>query len=263
VAWASSFAIATLAIILFRLDDFGNRAYPFSAMTFYSAVEARPPYNVHKPYPFMYGELLLRYKDGSTRKWFCFPSINSLYLSAITNNPVSDKLKAQTGAIEAARKTVSNRGGGNVSDCNGTTLAISGTVKVELYASVLQLPPYPTPITGFELGFRGLVGEYDIATEATSVGAGAVAHKGNDPTITIASSGINVASKEVLLAADPWNNYPVPPLIEADGRWIHDDTFVMDAKAYLDLSKGIYPVVARLVDTSGKAHDFFGGILYR
>src|SRR4029077_2454141 len=51
VALASSFVLANLVVIIFRLDDNGwNRAYPFSSMTFYSNVAASRPYSKHSHY---------------------------------------------------------------------------------------------------------------------------------------------------------------------------------------------------------------------
>ena len=42
-------------------------------MNFYSNVAAGRPYSEHKHYPFPYGELIISYGDGTTRKYHCYP----------------------------------------------------------------------------------------------------------------------------------------------------------------------------------------------
>ena len=158
-AFAVWFMLTNLVVIGFRLDDRGwNRMYPFSSMTFYSMVAARKPYDQHLSYPFAYGELIFNFADGSTKKWYCYPHINSDYNTALTNiTDAKEKVKIQEGAIKSVLANVSRIQ--LISDC-GSDFSVVGFTSIDYYASILEIPPYPDRAK-FDVGQRALIARYE------------------------------------------------------------------------------------------------------
>jgi hypothetical protein len=265
MGYAAAFMLANLVVIGGRLDDDGfNRAYPFSSMNFYSNVSALKPYDRHRHYPFSYGELLLRYPGGRSQKWFCYPSISSLYAPTFSNSHPESKLREQLGAIRSVVQRIQELSATqpSVTDCAGN-VDIKTFDSVDLFASILDIPPYPEKVR-FEVGFRALVGRYERDRHRFIAAAGGmhVVDGGKNIVIDVDSSGLDVKDYSILLADDPWQHYKIGPLIRAKGVWTGHH-FKIDQTFYLTLAHGWYPIDVRVTETTGNVYDFFGGILYR
>jgi hypothetical protein len=261
VAYALIFMGVNLFVILTRLDDFGkNRAYPFSAMTFYSNVAASKPYSDNLHYPFPYGELELEYTESRHQKWSCFPNINSLYVMVYLDETPASKLSQQIGAIQGVMQRIKSGGLKEVDDCVGV-VNLTDYTAIDLYASILDIPPYPEKVR-FDIGFRALVGRYEPDRNRLIAAAGHVRKSKDTVPIEVRSQGMDVARYDILLANDPWKHYKIGPLITPSGRW-NGDTFEIAIDFYMQLPTGWYPIVVRVTEVSGRSYDFFGGILYR
>lgn len=254
------FIAANLAVIATRLDDHGrNRAYPFSAMTFYSNVADRKPYGPHKHYAFNFGELVMSYPGGEQRKWFCYPNVGALYLPAFGNGAAAEKIAQQAGAVQSIANAIKAMPSGPA-DCAGT-VDITTYSAVELYASILNIPPHPEKVR-FDVGYRALVGRYDRERDKVIAAAGGLRGLGNTVAIDVASAGLDVARYEILLARDPWQNRDVGEPMRPQGTF-DGTTFAMNPAYYQSLEAGWYPIIVRVHETTGRSYDFFGGILYR
>jgi hypothetical protein len=260
VAYAAAFMAANLVVILARLDEFGNRAYPFSSMTFYSNVAARKPYSEHLHYPFPYAELELEYPDDTRRKWSCYPNINSLYVMTFRDDNLTEKLTEQIGAIRGVVERVKSETESKVPDCVGL-VDVRDYSAIDLYSSVLDIPPYPETVR-FALGFHALVGRYERNSGRVIAAAGGVSSAGNNAVVDVVSQGMDVARYDILLANDPWKNYKTGPLLVPLGTW-KGAIFTFDPNYYAKLPSSWYPIVIRVTENSGHSYDFFGGILYR
>lgn len=255
-----TFIAANLAVIVTRLDDRGrNRAYPFSAMTFYSNVADRRPFGPHKHYAFNFGELVMVYPGGEQRNWFCYPNVGALYLPAFGNGAATEKVAQQAGAIQGVANAI-NAMEAAPADCAGT-VDVTSYQAAELYASILNIPPYPEKVR-FDVGYRALVGRYDRERGKVIAAAGGLRGLGNTVAIDVASEGLDVARYEILLANDPWQNRHIGEPLRPQGRF-DGTSFAMDPAYYQSLRAGWYPIIVRVHETTGHSYDFFGGILYR
>lgn len=261
MGFAAVFMLANLLVIALRLDDKGNRLYPFSSMTFYSSVAAEKPYDQHLHYPFSYGELLLNYSTQS-QKWHCYPGISTLYVPAFNNNDIKTKFEGQLGAIRAVEQHINGMAvkEAQATDCPGS-INIRDFQSIDLFASVLDIPPYPESVR-FEVGYRALVGRYERDRDRLIVAAGGVRNVAGAVAVDVTSSGLDVERYEILLANDPWKHYKIGSLIEPTGQW-REHSFEIDKDFYAKLPTGWYPIVVRVAEKSGSIYDFFGGILYR
>jgi hypothetical protein len=261
LAYALAFVAANLAAILFRLDDYGlNRAYPLSSMTFYSNVAASRPFKEHMHYPFVYTELELE-RDEQRQKWFCYPGVSSWNTLPLAG-PSAVKLDRQIGAMRAVVQDLKNKPEDLAADCNGTVIDVKNFDAIDLYESILDIPPYPAPIEAFEVGFRALQARHDHRRKRIISAAAEVLPSLSSVTIEVRSAGLDVDHYDILLANDPWKNYKVGPLLETKGAW-EDASFHLDRDVYAALSPGWYPITVRVTERSGAKYDFFGGVLYR
>jgi hypothetical protein len=264
IIFAFAFMALNLWIIFTRIDDRGgNRLYPFSSMTFYSNVAASKPYSEHLHYPFPYGELLIETPAG-THKWFCERAIASSYV--VTFNLESDameKAKQQLGAITAAAASTRSAGK-SITDCNGSVYDITTINNVDLYASILNIPPFPEKAR-FDVGYRALVGRYEAEGGRYVAAAAGNMHRDKENeeyVLQAASEGLDVDRYEIYYANDPWKNRSVGPIRPLNGAW-EGDVFTFDRAAYDALPAGWYPIVLRVIEKSGKSYDFFSGVLYK
>ena len=270
--FAIAFIVINILVIVARYDDRGSsRLFPFSSMNFYSNVAALRPYSTHQHYPFVYGELLLNYNNGTSAKWFCTPGINSLYLSAFSNFDVSDKLKQQYGAIKSVVnnvekfKNTDEDGDYYLPDhCNSRKLKANGIVSIDLYSSVLQIPSYPTKIETFEVGTRALVGHYDVASETYLIASGFHVRDADAQTIImhVKQRGFVDPVIKLYLSNEPWQNDDPGPLIPIQGEWI-DDIYHFNSEWLDTIGHGWFPIIIRLNDPNSREYDFFGGVLDR
>jgi hypothetical protein len=263
-AFAMGFMMLNLIVIVTRYDDRGtSRLYPFSSMNFYSSVAAAKPYSEHKFYPFLYSELEMEYEGGAHSKLYCASGLNSMYLSALYNNPVEDKLSQQFGAIQTVTNMVKSYGGDDIGDCEGS-VSTKDYRAIDLYTSVLDIPPYPDRVR-FEVGFRALVGRYERDTDRVIAASGSLRNikkSYGKISIDVRTQGLDVERYTILLANDPWRNYAVGELIEPTGVW-KAQTFEIDPVFYKAMTGGSYPIVVRITERSGRKYDFFGGVLPR
>jgi hypothetical protein len=230
-------------------------------MGFYSNVAASKPYNVHKHYPFTYGELILDYPDGATRKWSCYSAISSSYLMtyASSGDP-AERVAQQVGAMKAALGTIADYHVDRISDCVGT-IDVKAYTAIDLYSSILHIPAYPAPAR-FEVGHRTLVGRFEKDRDRIVAASGRLKWEDGALKIDVASSGLDVDRYEILLSNDPWAHADTGPLLTPQGQWT-GTVFTMDADSYKNLPTGWYPIVVRAIENDGRAYDFFAGILYR
>ena len=258
--YAASFMAANLVVIVTRYDDRGrSRLYPLSSMTFYSSVAATKPYGEHRHYPFVSAELEIGKGDQAT-KYFCYPRISS-YGTLALSGPMAMKLEKEVGAMRAAVQDLETWPSKTATDCNGTEIDIGGLDAVDLYQSILDIPPCPSRITGFEIGFRALQARYERGRDRI-IAAAAEVPRSPDISIGVASYGLDVGRYDILLAKDPWENYRIGPLLVPPGRW-EGASFHIDLDYYRSLPTGTYPIVVRVTETTGARYDFFGGVLYR
>ncbi len=262
MAYAFAFMAANLIIIGIRYDDRGSsRLFPFSSMNFYSNVSAGHPYGEHKHYPFPYGELIITYGDGTTRKYHCYSAIAKRFNTVFSNSIDSDtKLPIQLGEITAAHNVLAAAKGHPISDCYGM-VQTDNIVAIDHYASILDIPPYPEKVR-FEVGHRALIGRYERDGERFMAASGSVRGLGTTVAIDVRSQSLDVDRYEILLANDPWKNYKIGPYLKPGGTW-KDESFEMDPAFYQGLRPGWYPVVVRVTEKSGRSYDFFGGVVYR
>jgi hypothetical protein len=261
ISYSAIFMAINFFVIFTRLDDSGyNRAYHFSAMTFYSDVAARRPYSEHHHYPFNYGEVIVTYSDGQQRKWYCFRSINSLYLSGFVNGEIAIKLAQQAGSIRAVAQIVQPLLGQKVADCE-RQIDLSDVETIDLYASVLHIPAFPARVR-FDVAHRGLVGRYTVRTGQISIGAAEVVGLGNAVGVRMAAQGFESAQLQLLLANDPWKNAHPGPLLQPKGVW-EGSLFRIDPDHWRALPAGWYPIVVRVREPNGRETDFWGGVVYR
>ncbi len=267
-AYATAFVLANLIIIVVRYDDRGSsRLYPLSSMNFYSNVAAAKPYSEHLFYPRILDELILRYPGGSERKWYCYPTpqapaIGGLALAAYENVPGVEKIKRQVGAMEGivgAVRSMGTRPSPPV-DCVGT-VDVSSYEAIDLFASVLRIPAYPSPVS-FQVGFRGLVSRYEKDGDRTIAAAAGVSAADGTMKVSVATAGLQVRRIDLLLANDPWKNENVGPLLDLPGSW-DESTYLVDEAFFKSLRQGWYPVVVRVTEDNDRTYDFFSGILYR
>ena len=262
MAYAFAFMAINLIIIGIRYDDRGSsRLFPFSSMNFYSNVSAGHPYSEHKHYPFPYGELIISYGDGTTRKYHCYSAIAKGFGTVFSNSIDSDtKLSIQLGEITAAHNVLAAAKGNPISDCNGM-VQTDNISAIDHYASILDIPPYPERVR-FEVGHRALIGRYERDSDRFIAASGSVRGLGNTVAIDVRSHGLDVARYEILLANDPWKNYKIGPYLKPGGTW-KDESFKIDPEFYQGLRVGWYPVIVRVTEESGHSYDFFGGVVYR
>lgn len=260
IGFAMVFMAVNMLVILTRFDDTGkNRFYPLSSMGFYSSVLAQKPFGEHKHFPFLYGEMIFNESNGNRAKWHCAPGISASYLATYQSaSDASERVKQQVSALRALVASAA-RAGDVIQDCSGTIRA-GAADSIDLYSSVLNIPPYPErPM--FEVGHRALVARYEKGSGRYLAAAAQVKPAGLSAGFSIASEGLTNPHFEVLFAADPWKNRK-PRVFNIEGVW-QGDTFVMDPAAYKALDPGSYPIVVRAIEPSGGTYDFFGGIIYR
>lgn len=262
VAYSAIFGVLNLAVILTRFDESGlNRYYPLSSMGFYSNVAALKPYKQHKHYPFTYGEAIFHYPGAPDRKWNCYASISSSYLMTYASAAdATVRVKQQVGSLAALIATAKRDGVDEISDCVGT-IDVRNFDSVDLFSSILNIPPFPEPAR-FDVSHRALVARYEKAGNRIVAASAQVSPADSTIQFKVASQGLSVARYEILLANDPWKNRDIGPLIPLSGTW-DGDALTVDAAFYRDLASSTYPVVVRVVETSGRSYDFFGGIIYR
>jgi hypothetical protein len=263
MAFSAWFVLTNLVIIATRFDDTGlNRFYPFSSMNFYSNVAATKPYGQHMHYSFTYAELIFNYRDGTRHKWSCYPSIASSYVMAYGNGDLDPKLAQQVDAMKAVLGTIA-AANGDIADCTGVVRPKEAE-SIDLYSSVLQIPAYPKPAR-FDLGHRALVSRFEVDSGRILAASAQLVYKPPNLSrleINVASEGLDVARYAILLANDPWKNEDIGPLIPVPGEW-NGSTLAVDADFLGKLASSQYPVVVRVVERSGRAYDFFGGMLYK
>lgn len=260
LVYCLAFITINLVVIVTRLDDRGwNRAYPFSAMTFYSSIADQKPFGPHKHYAFNFGELIMEYPGGKRQKWFCYPNIAALYVPAFGNGAVADKLFQQIGAIEGVVNSIRSMPSKSL-DCSDV-VDTSAYDAIDLYASVLSIPPYPEDVR-FDVSYRALVGRYERSLDRVIAAAGGIRGLGATFAIDVASRGLSVSHYGILIAKDPWENRDIGALVPVAGSF-EGQTFTMDRAFYQSLATGRFPIVIRVYETTGRTYDFFGGILYR
>lgn len=263
VGFAMAFAALNLFIISFRLDDSGwNRLYPFSSMNFYSNVAARKPYSQHQHYPFTYGQIVLSYSDGTTADWHCAPARASSYVVTFANGSDSlAKAEQQAGSVAILVGALKPFDGASFQDCDQHSLVRRDIEAVDLYSSILNIPPYPERVK-FEIGHRALVGRYERAKDRIIAASANMADSPQGRSFTVASRGLDVDRYEILVSNDPWANYKVGPLITPGGMW-KDNVFTVGKEEMGALPSGWLPFVIRVHERDGSSYDFFGGIIYK
>jgi hypothetical protein len=262
-SFAIAFAALNLFIIAFRLDDNGwNRLYPFSSMNFYSNVAARKPYDQHQHYPFTYGQIVLSYSDGTTSDWHCAPARASSYVVTFSNGSDSiAKAEQQAGSVAALVRTLKPFDGAPFVDCDQHSIVRRDIEAVDLYSSILNIPPYPERVK-FEIGHRALVGRYERAKDRIIAASVSMADGPQGRSFKVANKGLDVDRYEILVSNDPWVNYKVGPLMAPKGMW-KDNVFTIGREELEALPSGWLPFVIRVHERDGSLYDFFGGIIYK
>jgi hypothetical protein len=228
-------------------------------MGFYSAVEARKPYERHQPYTILNGQLIL-HQGARTQDIVSMWQLTTLYLPAFGNVPyLAERISSAKSA--AAILAPFER---QPYDVNGKVFDVSGWTRLDLNAALVQIPAYPSPPARI-IAHAALVASYDRTLDIVrAAGAGVTYNSQIERTqLQIEVSGFAVPKIELLYRPDPWANGDGEPLLPLPGT-LDGKTFTVDDPDFRPGPGSWTPVVIRVREgENGEPFDFFGPILYR